>query len=208
MKTFEDELQYEIGWRVNEISVIRSIPLHSNLKKYQKDIIIKYSVPAIYALWEGFVIASLSLYINEINRLNINFKDINCSLRTHDIDVKYQLSDARVHFIKKIKLIDKLYNYLTNPIILNSRVPTDKNFDFGRTNLILGRLNVSLMDKKYENQLNRLVLFRNDIAHGEFSIPINSDVVTELSLTVINSMSDLTFNIVEAYNNKSFLQII
>jgi hypothetical protein len=206
MTTLEAELQHEIDWRVSEISIIRTIPLIGNLKDYQNDIIIKYATVAVYSLWEGFVVSSLSQYIREVNKLNINAKTLHPSIITHDIDIKYQFGNPRTDFDKKILLVGELHNYLNNPITLEVTIPTNSNVHFKMINIILKRLNIPLMDDKYRSPLNKLVRVRNDIAHGEFSIPTDADLVQELSFTAINAMSDLALNIIDAYTHQLFLR--
>jgi hypothetical protein len=55
MPTFIDEIVADIDWRISELATIKSIPIKYSFRLDHKDIHIKYSIPAIYAIWEGFV---------------------------------------------------------------------------------------------------------------------------------------------------------
>ncbi len=207
MNSLESELYQEIGWRVNEISIIRTIPLIGNLKNYQNEVIIKYSTVAIYSLWEGFVVTSLGQYLREINKLGIDTEKIHPTLRAHDLDIKFEFDSVRTDFNKKVTMVNEIHNYFSDIIILDVNIPTNSNVNFKRINIILNRLNIPIMDEKlHKKRLNKLVFLRNKIAHGENSIPICSGMIEELSFTVIDAMNDLTCNIIDAYENKSYLR--
>lgn len=206
MTPLEAELDNEIGRRVKEISTIRSIPLKRKLPNYQNEIIIKYSPVALYALWEGFVVHSLREYICEINKLDINYNTLHPSVITHDIDMKYLKETPLTDFQEKILLIGNLHTYQNNPITIGTKIPTKSNVNFQRLNIILTRLNIPLMNEKHKIPIDHLKRVRDDAAHGEFSIPTDLDMIQELSFTVINGMTDLAFNISDAYNYKFYLR--
>jgi hypothetical protein len=206
MTPLEAELEKELGWRVKEISSIRSIPLTGKLHNYQNEIIIKYSPVAIYSLWEGFVVSSLREYICEVNKLNINYNTLHPSVVTHDIDIKYLKETPLTDFKDKILLVGNLHNYLNNPITIGMKIPTKSNVNFERINIILNRLNIPLMHERHRTPLDHLKRVRDDAAHGEFSIPTDLDEIQELSFTAINAMTDLAFNISDAYNYQFYLR--
>ena len=68
---FIDEINSDIQWRMSELASLKTIPLRYNLLSHHKEMLIKYTIPSIYALWEGFVKNSFELYVREINKLNI-----------------------------------------------------------------------------------------------------------------------------------------
>ncbi|RKL62722.1 hypothetical protein DXT63_09715 [Thermoanaerobacteraceae bacterium SP2] len=207
MGIFEEELLEEINWRTNEISILKTIPFLYPLSKEQKETLQKHSIPAMYSLWEGFVVASFSLYIREINRLKLTKDKINLNILVHAIDVKYQLNNGRTDFNKKVKLVDGICKYIGSEICIPSSLPTESNVNFKVINNILDRFSLSpLPEKPFKDRLNKLLLVRNSIAHGENSIPITQSLVTELSFTVLDSMHEVFNRILEGYKNKTYLQ--
>ena len=50
-------------------------------------------------------------------------------------------------------------------------------------------------------------MLRNSIAHGEVSIPVNRDLIYELSQIVIDSMTELINRIIKACEEESYLRI-
>ncbi len=77
----ENDLFQDISWRIGELSQIKTIPFRYKMTKENKSMLIKYSVPSIYALWEGFVVSSFQSYRREINALNIPIEKVNIKLR-------------------------------------------------------------------------------------------------------------------------------
>ncbi len=92
MIVLEQELLQEVDWRTNELSIIRTIPILCNCNDKQKEILEKYSVVAIYSIWEGFVTQSFTLYIREINNFKLSYEKINLNILTYDIFIKYGLT--------------------------------------------------------------------------------------------------------------------
>ena len=110
MIRLEQEMLQEVDWRTNELSIIRTIPLLFNFSDKQKEILEKYSVAAIYSIWEGFVTKSFSLYIREINSLNLTYDKINLNILTHDIFIKFDLTDEqRKHFENKCNFVNNIF---------------------------------------------------------------------------------------------------
>jgi len=205
MASFETEIQQDIDWRLNEISIIRMLPHNSHLKGYQKELIIKYSTVAIYALWEGFVITILSLYIRKINEKGLDHKNIHLSLITHDVDIKMQLQDARQHFETKKKFVNEMHNYFNSPLSIAVSIPVD-NVNLKQLNSALLRLNIPLMDIAYKPRLDKLVMIRNDVAHGENSIKTSLALVDELRSTVLDAINDLAIIVIDAYKDQQYLK--
>ena len=56
--SLQQEIYADIDWRMSELALLKTIPLRLNFLPDQNKNIIKYLVPAIYAIWEGFTGAS------------------------------------------------------------------------------------------------------------------------------------------------------
>ena len=62
MKLFVQEIMADIEWRLTELSSLKTIPIRYNFSVDHKHLHYKFSVPAIYSIWEGFVKNSLTGY--------------------------------------------------------------------------------------------------------------------------------------------------
>lgn len=201
------ELLYEIEWRTNELSIIRTIPLLCNCTAEQIKVIEKYSVVAIYSLWEGFVVNSFTLYIRELNNLNLTCDEIKLNILTHDIDMKINLKNERKDLVKIREFVGNLFEYTKSPINITSKIPTESNINYKVITKLLENFYMEpLPSKRFGRQLDKLLTVRNKIAHGEYSIPVDGELIQEFDFTVQEAMHEVTNSIVEGFVYKTFMR--
>ncbi|MBN1182357.1 MAG: hypothetical protein JXB49_08735 [Bacteroidales bacterium] len=204
MVTFVDEILADIDWRISELATIKSIPIKYSFRPDHKEVHIKYSIPAIYAIWEGFVKNCFTIYSNHLNTLGIKRTEISTALLTHQIDSECDFNNPRVNFDTKQKLVEQIDNLLTETIAIKPSVPTESNVNLKVLNKILERFCISKINDSYDRGLNKLLLFRNKIAHGENSITVNMTHVTEFVSLIENLMLDITINIESCERTKTY----
>ena len=204
MVTFVDEILADIDWRISELATIKSIPIKYSFRPDHKEVHIKYSIPAIYAIWEGFVKNCFTIYSNHLNTLGIKRTEISTALLTHQIDSDCDFNNPRLNFDTKQKLVEQIDRLLTETIVIKPSVPTESNVNLKVLNKILERFCISKIDDSYDRGLNKLLLFRNKIAHGENSITVNMTHVTEFVSLIENLMLDITINIESCERTKTY----
>ena len=91
-----------------------------------------------------------------------------------------------------VSIIDSL---LTDIVTIKPSVPTESNVNFKVLNKILERFCIDKVPDHYDSKLNKLLLFRNKVAHGDNSISVNMTHVTEFISTVENLMLDVAINV-------------
>jgi hypothetical protein len=195
MVTFIDEILADIDWRVAQLSTLKSIPIRYSFSPEHKELQIKYTVPAIYAIWEGFVKSSFIIYSNHLNTLFIGRSEIAMPLLTHQLDSECDFNNPRLNFDSKQRMVSLLDSLLTDIVTIKPSVPTESNVNFKVLNKILERFCIDKVSDDYEQKLNKLLLFRNKIAHGENSITVNLTHLTEFISTVENLMLDIVINV-------------
>lgn len=206
MPTLEEKIAYEIDWRTAEISITKSLPFLFPFSHEQSEILRKYAVPTFYSLWEGFVVECFSIYIREINDLKLTREQIHFNILTHSIDALCQLNNARIEFPKQVSLIKKICDHIDKEIVIPVGIPTESNIKYKVINAIFHRFNLNpFPSDPYEKRLNKLLLVRNGIAHGQNSIPITSELLEETSETVILCMHSTAERILEGYANAAYL---
>ena len=206
MLRLEQELLYEIEWRTNELSIIRTIPFLCNCTEKQIRVIEKYSVVAIYSLWEGFVVNSFTLYIRELNNLNLTCDKLKLNILTQDIDTKVNLKNERKDLEKRRRFVEGLFEYTKLPINIIPKIPTESNINYDVINSILDSFYMKpLPQERFERRLDKLLTVRNKIAHGEYSIPVDSKMIQEFDFTVQEAMHEVTNSIVDGIVNKTYL---
>jgi len=195
MVRFIDEILADIDWRVSQLATLKSIPIRYSFSPEHKELQIKYTIPAIYAIWEGFVKSSFIIYSNHLNTLSIRRYEIAMPLLTHQLDSECDFNSPRINFDSKQRMVSSIDSILTDIITIKPSVPTESNVNFKVLNKILERFCIDKVSDVYEQKLNKLLLFRNKIAHGENSISVNLTHVSEFVTTVENLMLDIAINV-------------
>ncbi|CAK7017938.1 MAG: hypothetical protein PARBA_00745 [Parabacteroides sp.] len=203
---FIDEINSDIQWRMSELASLKSIPLRYNLLPHHKEMLIKYTIPSIYALWEGFVKNSFELYIREINKLNIPIEEVHINVITHTLSSyeKLYLENPRMNFVSKKEFIEFYQTKISQPLNITNKIPTKSNVDFVVINDILTRFNLNLLPETFESKLRKLLKFRNSIAHGETSLPAKLEDVTFFSQLVNDLMIEIIIRLDEGYKKQTF----
>lgn len=204
METFVDEILADIDWRVSELATIKSMPIRYSFRPEHKEIHVKYSIPAIYAIWEGFVKNCFTVYTNHLNTLSIQRTEISASLLTHHLDSECDFNSPRINFDSKTRLVEDIDNLLTETILFKPSIPTESNVNLKVLNKILERFCITKVVENYNQRLNKLLLFRNKIAHGENSIVVNMTHLTEFISLIENLMLDIAINIESCERIKTY----
>ncbi len=195
MVTFIDEILADIDWKVSELAILKSIPIRYSFRPEHKELQVKYTIPAIYAIWEGFVKSCFVIYSNHLNSLSISRLEIAIPLLTHQIDSECDFNNPRISFDAKQKMVTLIDSLLTDIVTIKPSVPTESNINFKVLNKILERFCIDKVPDHYDSKLNKLLLFRNKVAHGDNSITVNMTHVTEFISTVENLMLDVAINV-------------
>lgn len=192
-----DEISQDIDWRMSELGSLKSIPLRYQLLPHHKEMIIKYTIPSIYALWEGFVKNSFKSYISDINLLKLSVYEVHLNLVVHSITSidKLKLENPRNSFKAKKEFTEHYLSVLNNPFEINEIIPTKSNVNFDVINEILMIFNLDLLPKCFKKPLTDLVNFRNSIAHGEVSIPIKIKDIEYFTKLVNDLMIEILLRI-------------
>lgn len=200
------EISNDIDWRMSELASLKSIPVRYKLLPHHQEMIIKYTIPSIYSLWEGFVKNSFRSYIARINSLNLSFQDVHINLLVHGVTSidKLRLENPRNSFKSKKEFTSFYLSTISKPFQMTEVIPTQSNVNFDIINEILLIFNLELLPELFDKPLGRLVNFRNSIAHGEVSIPIKlkdievftkllNDLMVEILLRIDHGLKHMTY---------------
>ncbi len=211
-----DDITEDIEWRKEQLLIAKTLPFLHDFSDSHKEFLIKYTIPTIYAVWEGFVQNSFQIYIRELNKLNLTKNDFCLNILTHTIESSFpQLKEYPQEFNKRINFINRLNNYLQETFIITSIINTQSNVELEVLNRLLHRFNLDLIPvNPYRIQLQTLLKFRNRIAHGDISLVINHDNMDDFKeriekfIILIIDLMEKVHNIMhEGFNNsKSYLK--
>lgn len=204
--SFLAEIVEDINWRTSELASLRTIPFRYKLTTNHKNLLIKYTAPSIYSIWEGYIKNTFDLYIRELNNLNLTADLTNRNLLTHILSSydKLCLENPRMNFKKKLEFVNFYQEKIGQPLIINNKLPTKSNIDFDVVNEILLRFNIDLLPITYKPSLNKLLKFRNSIAHGDSSIPVSRDDIGEFATLVIDLMTEIFTKLEISYLNQKY----
>ncbi|MCK3684616.1 MAE_28990/MAE_18760 family HEPN-like nuclease [Maribellus sp. YY47] len=206
---FQQEIMADINWRYSELSILRTLPFKYGISEEHRKFLIRYSVPIIYSLWEGFIKTSFECYVRVLNQMNLNISQINYNLLAHAIDSadKLTLQNQRVQFKTKVEFVDSLMQFMQSNVIISSQIPTTSNVNFEVLNKILERFNLTPIPvKDFKNNINKLLRFRNSVSHGDNSIPVTSTDIEKFCTLLNDLMYEVYDRIEKGYKNKTYLK--
>lgn len=190
-----------------EISQLKKIIAGLYNKPLDRQVIIRYATPALYSIWEGFFVRSLTEYINFINSLALSRDQIQDIIVAHNLEITLNLSVSRTNFDTIKAFSNDLQQHFSNTFFINSKIITESNVNYKVANAMFTRLCLNTLDQKRNAELNKLLKYRNNIAHGECSIPVTDEVINELSIIVINCIYDTFLLINDGITNLTFRKI-
>lgn len=207
--TIQEEINFDIDWRTAELAELRVILHKAQLTPTQRDTYMRFIIPAIYAIWEGFVKNCIRLYSKEINNTNLPIFSLHENLLTYAITAndKLALDRSRTNFKTQKEFSLFITEFLNNSFPIDGKIPTKSNINSEVLSDILQRFNLGVVDAKQNRKLDKLLWFRNTIAHGDNSIPVKEEHINEF-IAVVQDLMVLIFNkIDEAITKRSYLKI-
>lgn len=204
-----EEITADMDWRLGELGVLKFIPYHYHMNQNHMNMLRRYIVPAIYALWEGFVKKTMLVYIREINKANIMAEalSMNILLYTTKVDENLRLTTIRDKRPVQEKFIKNFRDFISLPVHIKPSVETESNVNLEVANKLLGAFNIEqLPGNKYSGKLHKLLNYRNAIAHGDNSISVSEKDVAEFSDLIVDLMADVVIRVEKGLDIKSYLE--
>ena len=82
-----------------------------------------------------------------------------------------------------------------------------QNINSDRLNKLLKELNFNVIeDRRIKDELNKLLKYRNGIAHGENSYRVEEDILMEFIDTIIRTMDYVSDIICNGFDSKNYLR--
>lgn len=218
----EQAIRSDVEERQRLMLKIKALHLRYGFHEEDAQIFLNYSIPAIYAIWEGFITTALHTYIVELNQLNLTFDSVCESILIQNFEKKFgeypKTKDKKTEFLKNI------FEFYANPIInIPKGVKTKSNVNHEVLNEILSDFGLPILQDQlivyselsnYPNlplknslykELTRLLDNRNAVAHGQNSVVIHrSDL--ERAIKLVETLMDLVCDrIVNGFQNETYL---
>ena len=197
----EQDIRSDIGERQQLMLQIKTLYLRYQFNERDEKLFLSYSMPAIYAIWEGFIQTSFKTYVQEINKINLSVNTVHKQILCYHIENSFkQFKQYPKNYNKKVVFFDKLGEFYSADIIEITRtINTENNVGFDVLNRLLAAFNLEKIPDYYEqrwlkNELDeRLLRIRNQVAHGQDSIIVSRNDLED-SINLVNILMELVLN--------------
>ena len=207
MNRFRMICHKDVRWRTQEIALIRKSTALLGISDGLRIVLLRYAVPALYAVWEGFVTFVLSECAKKINGKRILVRHINVSIVRYDMWEKFQIANLPTYTDKQVKALVGFYSYFRGRLKLSTDIRTNSNVDFNELKRLLGHYAAVIDDDdKYEERLSKFLNYRNCIAHGNKDISVNDELIQEFSGLILQLMDKVVECLDDVFRMKRYLE--
>ena len=188
---FQEMLIAEREWRIKELSFSKKISflyLHPSFRKHIPTYW-KFCVPMIYSHWEGFVVAAIRLVIDYINNLQIAYNFVPQYLIRLENKRRFSYLQGNCTFEQQDRFLSEFIAAQSQGIkIQNTTITANSNLNYSQLERMLFYLNLlsSPIIASNRDIIEKLVWWRNSIAHGENCITVTqTDIEAFISAEMI-----------------------
>lgn len=197
LEELNDQLGADLAWRKKEISTLTF--LLDLAERDQKSVITRAALAMIYAHWEGFVRTAAEYYLTFVATRRIPYRELRPCFAVATFRRKVNSATSSRAVLSYVSLMEFLLSELDEPSDIPTTVDTQSNLSFAIFAEILSLIGLdpSGYDSKRHLIDEKLVYYRNNIAHGRSMNPDESDF-EELKENVVRILDDLRGQIEEA----------
>jgi antitoxin component HigA of HigAB toxin-antitoxin module len=215
----EETIQSDIEERKVLLLRTKTIYLRYGFNENDEAFFLKYSIPIIYSVWEGFIQTTFQTYISEINEQKLSIEQLCKPILVFHTESKFkQFKQYPDKITQKISFFEKLIEFYKKDIIeISPVVNTESNVGFNVLNRIMTEFHLEGIPEYPEpgsgyslkNELDGFLLkIRNGVAHGNNAHVVNRDDLKR-AIDLVERLMDLVFDRVKkgflddkSYKNK------
>ena len=120
---------------------------------------------------------------------------------------KLSLDRIRTKFNTQKEFTLYLCDFLSKTFPIVTKLPTKSNINSEVLSDLLNKYNLGNIDNKESKKLDKLLRFRNAVAHGDNSIPVKEDNIDEFTQLIQDLMFEVFSKIDNAVTNQTYLAI-
>jgi hypothetical protein len=220
------EMESDQEWRQKEIRFFQNRLAHLSSEE-QKNQFRRALILILYAHFEGFCKFALTLYVNAINSEGIPCEKANYAIAAASLanlfmelrnpdkkcpEFRRTLpDDAKLHkFARDREFVERFTDFINQPVLIPEHVvDTESNLKpvVLRKNLYRLGFPHTQFDGVQGN-VDKLLNYRNLIAHGETQTGIKQNVYEDLRVTTYTIMDEIKRVVMEALQEKLYLRSI
>ena len=180
----------ERDWRIHELELCKKIPFLYTYPSFRTKFPIfwKFCVPIIYSHWEGFCVAAMKMLVDYLNEKDISYKDAANHILLLDNRKRFGYLQGNCTREQQTKFLSEFLEAQSQGISIDrSIISANSNLNYKQLSIMLSSFEISVSNKLEQQKptIEKLVWFRNSIAHGD-----NSITVTQIDIeNFINSIT-------------------
>lgn len=191
----EHELQCllvaEREWRITELEFCKKIPFLYTYPSFRSHypLFWKFCIPMIYSHWEGFCVASMKLLVDYLNEISLSYQDAANHVLLLDNRKRFSYLQGNCSTDQQSRFLNEfLASQKTGVHIDRSVVSANSNLNFKQLSKMLSyfEISVSPVLGQQKPTIEKLVWYRNSIAHGENSITYDSSILCRMIGTIVS----------------------
>jgi hypothetical protein len=195
----EEDIKSDIDERQQLMLQIKTLYLRYQFNEKDEKLFLIYSMPAIYAIWEGFIQSTFKTYVQEINKVNLSVDTVCKPILCYHIENSFkQFREYPKDHKRKVTFFDKLGDFYSSDYIEITRIiNTESNVGFDVLNRLLSAFNLEKIPEYLEQRYSlkkeldeKLLGIRNKVSHGQDSIIVNRNDLDE-SIKLVNILMEL-----------------
>lgn len=218
------ELEADRAWREDEVRKLQNLgeglSAQTDRDQYRRVLILM-----LYAHFEGFCKFALSLYCSAVNRARIQceqadfalvaaslaevFRDLRNPEKKSDVFRHSLPDDRKLHiFDREREFVQRSADLMRRTVeIPDSVVDTESNLTPTVLSKNLFRLGFRHdAFERWHGDINKLLEFRNKIAHGEMRSGVNQKAYSDLRGSVDRVMTGITVVVIRSLENGDYLR--
>ncbi|WP_457933789.1 hypothetical protein LOS73_12885 [Pseudoalteromonas sp. SCSIO 43210] len=194
MHDLVEEIQEENKWRDGELAIFKQNPLNVDTKLWNR-----MCLPMIYAHWEGYVVNSLKLLIGYLNDLELLPTEVSTKFVVLGLGNRYNSLSGKQSFEQKIEFTEKFKELFQKALKFKKDIDTKSNLNSKVLNELCSVFGFNYISfKGVTSDIDRIVTFRNRIAHGENSIIPESEGI-ESYIVSVTEATDILLTEIEHF---------
>ena len=174
----------------------------------QRKTLFKASVLLIYSATEGGVKELVRLLFDHINSCELTTLDLHINYLELSVSNECQLKQQILDHEKKIEAVNKIRKCMHTKVKMPGNIDVESNITPKIIKRICKSLNLKyFMENTHEKDLNILLRFRNNIAHGDSEMPIDYERINQFSNISTFIITEFSNGILEVLENKKWLEL-
>lgn len=196
VQSLREALVFERDWRMKEMEFCKKIPFlyaNSNFRQHLNRFW-RICVPIIYSHWEGFVVMATKSIIDYINYMQIPYHKAPKHMILLDNKARFGYLQGNCTLEQQTRFLNEFFQAQAKGIYIDrGLISASSNLNYTQLGKMLAHFNIThskvlASNKKY---IEKLVWYRNSIAHGENSISVTQKDIEDFINSIIKCIDEI-----------------